>query len=93
MGSILAQTGMPLWVKVSIACILCEVGGALGSSFLASSSLSVVMVKTTTDLVFCRMSMSLVTRFDLVMIWMRQPWFDRAWRHFRVSFSSFSIVG
>ena len=68
MGSILAQTGMPACVRVLIACILCVVEGTLGSSFLARSSLSVVMVKTTTVLVFCRMSVSLVTMFDLVMI-------------------------
>lgn len=77
MGSILAQTGMLVCVRVFMARILCEGGGALGSSFLASSSLSVVMVNATTDFVFCRMSMSLVTTFDLVMIWMRQLWFER----------------
>jgi len=36
---------------------------------------------------------SLVTRFDLVMIWMRQFWFDKVLRHWRVSCRVFSIVG
>ncbi len=76
-GSILAQTGMPFWVRVCMACILCEGGGALGSSCLASLSLSVVMVKATTDAVFLRTSMSLVTRFDLVMICRRHLCFAR----------------
>ena len=93
MGSILTQTGMPACVRVCMACILCVGDGALGSSFLASSSLSVVMVKATADLVFRSMSVSLVIRFDLVMIWMRQSCFDRMCRLFRVSSSCFSIVG
>ena len=91
-GSILTQVGMFLWVRVSMACSLCEVGGASGSSFLARLSLSVVMVKATIEGVFSRMSVSLVTRFDLVMIWMPQLWFDSIWRHCRVSSCSFSIV-
>ena len=92
-GSILTQTGMFLWVRVSMACSLCDVDGASGSSFLARLSLSVVMVKATIEGVFSRMSVSLVTRFDLVMIWIRQLWFDRIWRHCRVSLRVFSIVG
>lgn len=92
-GSILTQTGMPFWVRVCMACILCEGGGALGSSCLASLSLSVVMVKAIMDVVFLRMSMSLVTRFDLVMICMRQLCFARVWRLCRVSCSFFSVVG
>lgn len=92
-GSILAQTGMPFWVRVRIACILSAGDGALGSSCLASLSSSVVMVSATIDVVFLRMSMSLVTRFDLVMIWMRQLCLARVWRLCRVSPSFFSIVG
>lgn len=92
-GSILTQTGMPFCVRVCMACILSEGDGALGSSCLASLSLSVVMVSATMDLVLCRMSMSRVTRFDLVMTWMRQLCFAKVWRLCRVSSSFFSIVG
>jgi len=92
-GSILTQTGMFFWVSVLIACILCVGGGALGSSFWASLSLSVVMVKAMNDGVFCSMSVSLVTRFDFVMIWMRQSCLARIWRHFRVVWRVRSIVG
>lgn len=51
-GSILTQTEMPFWVRVCMACILSEGDGALGSSCLASLSLSVVMVSATMDAVF-----------------------------------------
>ena len=83
-GSVLTQIGMLFWVRFFMVFILCEGVGALGSSCLASLLLSVVMVKATIDGVFCRMSVSLVTRFDFVMIWMRQLCCDRISRHFRV---------
>jgi len=92
-GSILTHTGMPFLVRVCMACSLCEVCGALGSSCFAKLSLSVIMVNATIEGVFSRTSVSLVTRFDLVMIWIRQLWFDRIWRHCRVSLRVFSIVG
>jgi len=84
---------MAFAVSVLIACIRWAGGGALGSSFRARSSFSVVMVNATIDCVFCRMSVSRVTRFDLVMIWMRQSRFDRISKHFRVMPRFGSIVG
>jgi len=92
-GSILAQTGMLFWVRFSMAFVLCESVGALGSSCLASLLLSVVMVKATTDGIFLRISESLATRSDFVMIWMRQLCFDRVCRHFRVRLRFFSMFG
>lgn len=92
-GSILTQTGMSFWVSVCIACSLCMGVGAFGSSCLASWALSVVMVRVTAELVSCRTSVSRVTRFDFVMIWILQLCWDRIFRHFRVKPVSFSIVG
>ena len=67
-GSILTQTGISFWVSISIAFILAEDEGALGSSFLEISSFSVVMLIATIEVVLLKMSMSLVTMLDLVMI-------------------------
>lgn len=66
-GSILTQVGISAWMRVSIAFILCNEEGALGSSCLESSLLSVVMVKATIDAVRFNMSVSLVTRSDFVI--------------------------
>ena len=67
-GSIRAHTGMLCCVSFSMAWILFDGDGALGSSCLARSSSSVVMVKATTAFIFRKMSVSLVTRSDLVII-------------------------
>ena len=72
MGSIRTDTWMPFCTSVSTAFKRWFGVGACGSSFLAFSSSSVVMVNATV-LGFSRSkSASRVTKLDLVMIWIRQ---------------------
>ena len=92
-GSIRAHTGMSFCVSFSMAWIRLVGGGALGSSCLARLSSSVVMVKATTAFILRRMSVSLVTRSDLVMIWTLHGCCDSTLRLCRVSLRFFSIVG
>ena len=92
-GSILAHTGMLFCVSCWMALIRFVGGGALGSSFFASSSSSVVMVNATTAFIVRSMSMSLVTRSDLVMIWILHGYCDSVLRLWRVRFRLFSMVG
>ena len=71
-GSIRAVTWMPFLISVSTAFKRWFGVGACGSSFLAVPSSSLVMVIATV-LGFSRSkSASRVTKFDLVMIWIRQ---------------------
>jgi hypothetical protein len=93
MGSIRAAVGMLFAVRVLMAFRRSVGGGAFGSSSFARLLFSVVIVTETIEGVFWRMSMSLVTKFDLVMIWIRQFASDRIWRHRRVRPASRSMQG
>ncbi len=92
-GSIRAQTGISLSVSCSMARILFDGDGALGSNCLARSLSSVVMVKATTAFIVRRMSVSLVARSDLVMIWTLHWLCDSVLRLCRVRLRFFSMVG
>ena len=67
-GSMRTDVGIPFSMSVSTAFRRSDGGGALGSRSFASGSLSVAIVIETMEAVFLRMSMSLVTKLDLVII-------------------------
>ena len=92
-GSILAHTGMLFCSSFSMAWILLVGDDAFGSSSFARSSSSVVIVKATTAFIARRMSVSLVTRFDLVITCTLHGCCDSVLRLWRVRWRSFSIVG
>ena len=68
MGSMRTDVGIPFSMSVSTAFRRSDGDVALGSRSLASASLSVVIVIETVEAVFLRMSMSLVTKLDFVII-------------------------
>lgn len=78
------DVGIPFSVSMRAAFRRSDGGGALGSMSLASASSSVVIVIETVEAVFLRMSMSLVTRVDLVIIWILQLHVDMISKHWRV---------
>jgi len=92
-GSILAITGISLLTSVSIASKRFKGEGALGSISLATFSSSVVIVNATVQGILANMSLSRVTRLDLVIIWILQSLLESIWRHLRVKPSSASELG
>ena len=78
------DVGIPFSMSILTAFRRSVGGGALGSTSFASASSSVVIVIETVEAVFLRMSTSLVTRLDLVIIWILQLHVDMISRHWRV---------
>lgn len=93
MGSTRTDTGIPLFVRGSIAFRRSVGEGACGSSSFAVLSSSVVIVKATVQGILLNMSVSRVIILDFVIIWIRQSCCDRIKRHFRVKPASASMRG
>ena len=83
-GSMRTAVGMAFSIRILAAFKRSVDGGAFGSISFAILSSSVVTVKDTIEGIFLRRSMSLVTRLDLVTIWILQFFVDRISRHFRI---------
>ena len=92
MGSIRTVTGMPFAMSVSAASRRLGGEGAYGSMVLAVSLLRVVMVNDTMEGTLRSRSVSLVTRFDFVMICILQLVCVRVCRLLRVK-ASFASCG
>ena len=72
MGSIRTVVGMLFVIRVFMVFRRSDGGGACGSKSLPMLSSSVVMVKETMEGMLLKMSRSLATRLDFVIIWILQ---------------------